>query len=205
MRQVAAGFTAARDIEVHIFVSPPDGIVGLVRHRARADVVVADAPTLQVLAAGGQVRSGSVVALGRDPYVLIAHAAIAAPPADAVQPFLAAHATAVSDPTTAAGFDGHAVLHEVAPDLDAARITGLPDTPDIIDAVRADPDLVGLVLQTEAVAQKLGLHQVARLGVPPEPIAGGLVTLGQSANAADLLAYVAGPEGQATLHQAGLE
>jgi len=205
MRRVADRFMATRHVPVHIFVSPPDGIIGLVKHRARADVVVADTPTVHSLATGGQIRPDSVAAIGRDPYVLIGVATIDAPAAGALQPLLAAHVTAIPDATTAAAFDGQAVLHAAAPGLDSSRSAGFADTPDIIDAVRHTENLIGLVHQTEAMAQSPAIHLIARLDVPPEPVAGGLVTLGQSANAAALLAYIAGPEGEATLHQAGLE
>jgi hypothetical protein len=205
LRRVADRFMATRNIPVHIFVSPPDGIIGLVKHRARADVVVADTPTVQSLAAGGQIRSESITSIGRDPYVLISAVTMGAPASGALQPFLASHVTAIPDATTASAFDGQAVLHAAVPGLDTSRTAGFADTPDIIDAVRHSQNLIGLVHQTEAVAQNPGTHLIARLDVPPEPVAGGLVTLGQSANAAALLAYIAGPEGEATLHQAGLE
>jgi len=205
LRRVAERFTAAGRSPVHIFVSSPDGIIGLIKHRARADVVVADAATVHALAAAGEVRPNSVTAIGHDPYVLIGQSAIAAPLAADLRPLVTTHDIAIPDSTTAAGFDGQAVLHEAAPGEYPPRITGFADTPDIIEAVRNTTNLVGLVHQTEAIAQTGGLHLVARLDVPPEPIAGGLVTLGQSANAAALLAFMAGPEGQATLHQAGLE
>jgi hypothetical protein len=47
--------------------------------------------------------------------------------------------------------------------------------------------------------------KAATLQVPPTQMSGALVTLGQSANAARLLAYIAGTSGQTIFRAAGLE
>jgi ABC-type molybdate transport system substrate-binding protein len=207
MQEVARNFTQARGVPIHIFVSPPDSIIGLIKHRARADVVVADVATLRALAAGGAVKPESLTPLGNNPYLLIGHASIEAAPPGGLPALLAAHKTALPDPTTAASFDGAAILHESAPGIAAPRTAGFADTPDVIDAVRGDAGLIGLVQQTEArdPALKNTLHEVARLNAKPVLIMGGLVTLGQSGNAANLLAFLAGTKGQAILHASGLE
>lgn len=193
LAEIARRYTAASHVEVHIFLAPPDGLIGLIKHRARADVAVADTPTLDALAAGGLVRRDSVAPLGRDPFVLIARDGAVPPPASA---------TALPDPTTAASFDGRAVLLTATPPVSPARVIGVSDTPDVAAAVRSD-GILGLVHVTEAHAP--GLRVAATLNAPPTPMSGGLVINGQSANAAAFLTFIAGPEGAAILRAAGME
>ncbi len=193
LSEIARRYTETSHVEVHMFVAPPDGLFGLIKHRARADVVVADTPTLDRLAADGLIRPGSVAALGRDPFVLIARDG----PAPA-----ASTATVLPDPTTAASFDGRAVLHAATPPVSPAQIIGVSDTPEVATMVRED-GLVGLVHATEAHAS--GLHVAEAVGAPPTPMSGALVALGQSANAAALLAFIGSAQGAAVLRAAGME
>jgi len=202
LRQVALRYTAASHVEVHVFVAPPDGLIGLLKHRARGDVLVADAPTVQALAAGQVVRPETVIALGRDPFVLIGKAGVALPPGASAAQLVAGHGTVLPDPTTAASFDGAAILH-ASLSGDAPQEIGVADTPTVVARVREDGRLLGLVHQTEA--QEPGISQAARLDAPATPIDGALVSLGQSRNAAALLAFIAGPDGAAMLRSAGLE
>jgi ABC-type molybdate transport system substrate-binding protein len=203
LHRVAADFRALTGVEVHIFVAPPDGVIGLIRHRARDDVVVADAATIATLAAGGAVRPDSVVGLGRDRFVLIAKAGASVPHGASVKQLLATYPTVLPDPTTAASFDGAAVLQKDTQGGTAAHVIGVSDTPDVIAMVREDGGLIGLVHETEATGP--GIVQAASLQSDPTQISGALVTNGQSANAARFLAYIAGPAGEATLQKAGLE
>lgn len=200
---VASDFRALTGVEVHIFVAPPDGLIGLIRHRARDDVVVADAATIATLVAGGAVRPDSVVGLGQDPFVLIARAGSPVPQGAGVKQLVASYPTVLPDPTTAASFDGAAVLQQDTQGAGPAHVIGVSDTPEVIARVREDGSLIGLVHQTEAAGP--GIAQAAILQSAPTPISGALVTNGQSANAARLLAYIAGPDGHATLRKAGLE
>ncbi len=194
LRDVAGRYTAASHIEVHLFIAPPDGLIGLIKHRARADVVVADAPTLDALASGRLVRRESLAELGRDPFVLIAAAGASAGEAGA---------TVLPDPTTAASFDGRAVLAAATPPMSPARVIGVSDTPEVAAMVRGDATLLGLVHATEAGAA--GLRVAGAVAAPPTPMSGGLVVNGQSANAGALLAFIAGPEGARVLRAAGME
>jgi hypothetical protein len=85
----------------------------------------------------------------------------------------------------------------------APHVIGVSDTPSVIARVRGDGAVIGLVHRTEAVAP--GIAEEAVLAAAPTPVSGALVTNGQSANAARLLAYIAGPDGEAVLRKAGLE
>jgi ABC-type molybdate transport system substrate-binding protein len=203
LHTVAGDFRALTGVEVHIFVAPPDGLLGLIRHRARDDVVVADAASIATLAAAHVVRQDSVVGLGSDPFVLIVKAGTALPQGTGVKQLVATYPTVLPDPTTAASFDGAAVLRQDSQGATAARLVGVSDTPTVIARVREDGGLIGLVHRTEASAP--GIAQAAALQSVPTQISGALVTNGQSANAARLLAYIAGPGGEATLRKAGLE
>ena len=203
LAQAAKRYTAHAHVEVHIFTAPPDGILGLLKHRARDDVVVADAATLQTLAEGRMVRPDTVVVLGQDPYVLVGKAGGAQPADATAAQLVTARRTVLPDPTTAASFDGGAVLRAALPGASPAGEIGVADTPTVIDTVRRNAGLLGLVQQTEA--HGAGVAQVAVLNVPASVISGGLVTNGQSANAAALLAFLTGPEAQAALRKAGLE
>ncbi len=203
LREVIRRYTASAHVDVHLFVSPPDGLFGLIKHRARDDVVVADTATLARLSAEQLIRPQSVVALGANPYVLITRAGSAAPPGESAQTLLAEHALVLPDPTTAASFDGMSVLHAASPPLLPARVLGVDDTPGVATLVRGDGSLIGLVHRTEA--QGRGIALAATLNAPPAPTAGALVTQGQSVNAAALLAFIAGPVGGTILHAAGLE
>jgi ABC-type molybdate transport system substrate-binding protein len=203
LHSVAGDFRALTGVEVHIFVAPPDGLIGLIRHRARDDVVVADAATIATLAAGRAVLPESVVGLGQDPFVLIARAGAAVPQGASVKQLVARYPTVLPDPTNAASFDGAAVLQQDMQGGSVAHAIGVSDTPTVIARVREDGSLLGLVHQTEAAGP--GIAQAAVLQSAPTQISGALVTNGQSANAARLLAYIAGPAGEATLRKAGLE
>jgi ABC-type molybdate transport system substrate-binding protein len=203
LHRVARDFAAANGIEVHIFVSPPDGLLGLIKHRARADVVIADAATIQTLSANNEVRPPSVTPIGRDPFVLISRAGAALPAGAGVTQLLSTYPVVLPDPTTAASFDGAMVLQAETHGGPPGREIGVSDTPTVIARVRAEPGLLGLVYQTESAGQ--GLAKAAVLQASPTPMSGALVTLGQSANAERFLAYVAGPAGEATLGAAGLE
>jgi ABC-type molybdate transport system substrate-binding protein len=203
LRDVAAHYTARSGIEVHVFVAPPDGLFGLIKHRARDDVVVGDTPTLQTLLAGGFLRPGSLVPLGQDPYVLVTSKDAGLPPGSTAALLVASRTTIVPDPTTAASFDGRAILHAADPAAPAPAVIGVADTRTVIATVQRDQHLLGLVNATEAGAP--GLMKAATLQAPPASISGALVTNGQSAKAGDLLAFIAGPEGNTMLHLAGLE
>jgi hypothetical protein len=142
-----------------------------------------------------------VVQLGQDPFVLAGRAGQeTAMPLDQL---LAHHHVAVPDPTTAASFDGAALLRAAAPAFDAGDIIGVADTPGVAAEIRADASTLGVLEATGA--REPGLNVLARLPAPPEPIAAVLVTNGQSRNAAGLLAAIAGPEGSAVLHAYGME
>ena len=202
LRDVAARYTAASGVEVHVFVGSPDGQAGLIEHRARADVLVAEAPVLVRLNAEHLIRPGTIVALGADPFVLIAkEGAVQAGSRPAE--LIAAHKTALPDPTTAASFDGAAVLHTALPDAASAWLVGVADTPTVIALVSKDHSLLGLVNRTEV--ERSGIMLAASLSAPPVAIEAALVSNGQSRNAAALLAFIAGPEGRAILNRAGLE
>ncbi len=201
--RVAERYTAQTHVEVHIFVAPPDGIRGLLKHRARDDVVVADQATIQALADGKLVTPETVVKLGSDPYVLIGEAGQALPPETSASQLVATHPTVLPDPTTASSFDGTAILHTALPAAAPANLIGVADTVTVVETVRTDAKLVGLVAKTEA--RSPGVHQLAVLDVPPSIVKAGLVAKGQSANAASFLAFLAGPAGKAELASAGLE
>jgi ABC-type molybdate transport system substrate-binding protein len=203
LQKVAREFTAANGIEVHIFLAPPDGLLGLIKHRARDDVVVADAATIQTLTANHEVRPETVVPIGQDPFVLIRQAGGALPAGAGVKQLLSTYPTVLPDPTTAASFDGATVLQAEPQAGPPGRTIGVSDTPTVVARVRAEPNLLGLVYQTES--SERGVAKAATLDVPPTKMSGALVTLGQSANAARFLAYIAGPAGQATLRASGLE
>ncbi len=202
LREVARRYRAASHVEVHLFVAPPDGLFGLIKHRARDDVVVADTATLGRLAAEKLIRPETMVALGTDPYVLITKADGASPGA-AASALVAQHDVVLPDPTTAADFDGASVLRAATPPLSPAHVLGVDNTPEVASLVRGNGSLVGLVHRTEA--QGRGVALAATLNTPPTPTAGALVTQGQSVNAAALLAFIAGPDGKAILQAAGLE
>jgi ABC-type molybdate transport system substrate-binding protein len=195
LHQVAAQFSTRSGVRVHIFVASPDGLVGLLQHRARADLVAADAATLQLLVVSKLVTPDSVVTLGSDRFVLIAKAG------GGTSQTLAGRPTVVTDPTSAAEFDGAAVLAQAL--LPAAGVVGVADTPTVIATVRAGNGLVGLVHQTQSGAPGIALAAV--LPVAPTPIEAGRVVNGQSGRAGDLLAFIAGAEGLAALAHAGLE
>ncbi len=200
MLRGGAAFRAATGVEVHVFVAPPDGLIGLIKHRARDDVVVADAATIGVLAAGRQVRADSVIALGRNPFVLIGRRNTVWPGGATAAQLIAAFPTVRPDPTTAASFDGASILRQVAQPL---REIGVSDTPGVIAEVRVDAGMLGLVHRTEAAEP--GIAEAAPLQVAPTPVSGALVTMGQSGEAGPFLAMLAGPAGQGLLRQAGLE
>jgi ABC-type molybdate transport system substrate-binding protein len=201
LREVAASFTATSHVAVHLFVAPPDGLRGLVTHRARADVLVADADSVAALMGAGLVRQGSVVTLGQDGFALIGKAGAMAA-GDAAQ-LVTSHATVLPDPTSAASFDGAAILHAALPGVSQPREIGVSDTPAVTAAVRGDGRLIGLVHRTEADGP--GLVRAAALSAPATVMEGALVTNGQSANAGKLLDFIAGSEGKAMLRQSGLE
>jgi len=201
LHQVADDFTAASGVPVHIFVAPPDGLVGLITHRARADAVVADAATIGTLTSRGAVRAGSLVALGKDAFVLVARADAALPEGAGVAQLLATYAVVLPDPTTAASFDGASVLRERGPA--PAQQIGVSDTPTVLAAVHDTGRVLGLVYQTEV--PPAWARVASRLPASPTQMQGALVAMGQSPNAARLMAYIAGPRGTDVLRQAGLD
>jgi len=203
LREAATQYRGESHVEVHIFVGSPDGQAGLIRHRARADVLVADAQTIDVLKSEHLVRPESIVALGSDPFVLIGKlGAVGAAETTAAQ-LVSTHATVLPDPTTAATFDGAAVLRKSLPATTFLRLIGVANTPTVIAVVRGDGRLLGLVNRTEAGSA--GVREAASLSAAATPVSGALVTNGQSRNAGDFLKFIAGPQGRAILKSAGLE
>jgi ABC-type molybdate transport system substrate-binding protein len=199
-RALAQGYRAQTGIEVHVFLNASAGLAGLVRHRARADVVIADAATTDDLAGHGFADPASVVALGTDPFVLVAKAAL--PPA-AAPALLASHSVTLPDPTTAASFNGPDVLQAAAAGAPLPPTRGVSDSPDVVADVQAGDADIGLV--TLADARLAGLPVVARLNVAPLAVKAALVTLRQSRNAAALIAYAQSGAGQERLRNTGLE
>ena len=203
LQMIARAFRNKNDVEVHMFVGSPDGQVGLIRHRARADLVVADTPTIALLQAQGFVLPGSVVALGDNPYVLVSASDATVPTGFTPARLVAAHTVVLPDATTASTIDGAKIFRAARPGAAARHAVGVADTPTVITLVRADRNLLGLVNRTEA--EDGGVREVAELSSPPVPNSGALVGNGQSRNAAALLAFIAGQEGRAILKSAGLE
>ena len=197
---LAAAFRSASGVEVHLFLAPPAGLAGLFLHRARADVVVADTPTLQSLAAAHLVNTGTITALGTDAYVLAGQDA--ANKAD-LAALLAAHPVILTDPTTAASFDGHAILTAALGQITPPKEIGAPDTPYVLADLHSDDSAIALVTNTDARGAKIPV--LAKLDVPPMPISGAIVTLRQSVNSPHLLAFIAGPQGAAIRRAGGLE
>ncbi len=203
LHDVAARYTASNHVAVHLFVNSPDGQFGLILHRARADVVVADTPTIERLGAAHLLRPATSVMLGSDPFVLIGNAAASSSSHLTPEQSIATHPTVLPDATTAASFDGAAVLHASFPNLASSRIAGVADTPTVIVQVASDPALVGIVNRTEARAR--GVAEIGGLSAAPTIVSGALVGNGQSRNAAALLAFIAGPESRAILQTYGFE
>ena len=201
--QVAQLYTAASHTEVHIFTAPPDGILGLLKHRARDDVVVADQATVQALAEDKIVSRETVMQLGKNPFVLIGNTGNAQWPDASADQLVAARQTVLPDPTTAASFDGAALLRAAMPAVRPVRLIGVADTPTVIQTVRNNSTLIGLVSQTES--HDPGLRSLAVLAVPPSTVSVALVANGQSANAPSFVAFLAGPLAKATFRSAGLE
>ncbi len=202
--RLGSGFHASEGVPVHVFAAPPLGLMGLIRHRARDDVVVADAPTVQALAAAGLVLPASVTLLGADPYVLIGPREMAPLGAAAA---LTRYRVVVTDPTSAASFDGQALLRVIAgtTPLSAAPI-GVATIPELVTMVGRERDLIGLA-RTSAVFGARSVRVIATIPAsttPPVTIAGGLTKNGQSGKAAAFLRYTAGG-GLRVLKQAGLE
>jgi ABC-type molybdate transport system substrate-binding protein len=175
----------------------------LIKHRARADVVLADAATIAALARDTLIRPESVVSLGRDPYVLVVNSGTAAVMAQSAAGILATHEVVVPDPTTAASFDGAAVLQAAFPSGVALRLIGVAETGAVVAAVSRDRAVAGLVYRSEAGAP--GISMVAALPLPAIAMSGALVINGQSAQAPALLAFINTPAGAAILRDGGLE
>ena len=223
LRRVAALYTASSGVAVHILVGSPDGQAGLIAHRARADVLVAEAPVIARLDAQHLIRAGSIVTLGADGFVLIGQAGARRPAGATPAQLVAAHTIVLPDPTSAGSFDGAAVLRASLPAgaapangpaaQEPLRIIGVANTPTVIALVRADATLLGVVNNTEAGRAEAGRDDMGRAGIetaatlPAAAIAidGALLSNGQSRNAAALLAFIAGAQGRTVLDAAGLE
>ena len=203
LRALATRYTAASGVPVHILVGSPDGQTGLIVHRARADVLVAEAPVIGTLNAQHLIREGSIVTLGTDGFVLIRQAGASVPSGATPAQLVAAHTTVVPDPTSAGSFDGAAVLREAVPADAAPRIMGVADTPTVIARVQADATLLGVVNNT--APKHARIETAAALPAAAIAIDGALLSNGQSRNAAALLAFIASTQGRATLGAAGLE
>ncbi len=198
LSRTAALYRAYRHIPVRIFAGPPAAIEGLIAHRARADIAIADAPTLDALAAA-QLISSPRLYLGADPYVLAAPAQTAP---DTLPHLLATHTVVVSDPTSAASFDGRALLTALpqAP----AHTLGAADTPEIVYATEHAADRLGLLPLTSVHATPL-LAVAATLNLPPARIEAAATTSGQSPSTADFLAFLQTQAARSALRAAGLE
>ena len=199
---VAAQFSKSTGVKVHLLLASPDGLYGLLKHRARDDVVVADEHTMRHLAQDGSVVAASVVVLGKDAFVLAGGHAVKGEGRDAAA-LLPAFDTVVPDATTAASFDGISVLRTALPDVAARHFVGVADVGEVLQKVEDNPGLLGLVHNTDL--EGTNLIAVAAVPGPPATMSAALVTQGQSGNAAALLAFMTGPVGQAALRASGLE
>ena len=202
LRSLAAQFTRKSGVEVHLLLAPPSGLYGLLKHRARDDVVVADDDTIRHLADDGSVVRSSVTPLGQDSFVLAGSSAAKNGGGDAAA-VLPAFDTVLPDATTAASFDGASVLHKALPDVAARHVIGVADVGEVLADVEKSPERLGLVYNTDLAGTDL--VAVARLPGPATTMSAALVTLRQSGNAAPLLAFMTEPAGQAALRAGGLE
>jgi ABC-type molybdate transport system substrate-binding protein len=198
LTQAGRRYTAARHIPVRIFAAAPAGIEGLIAHMARADIAVADSPTLDVLAAA-QLIAPTRLDLGADPYVLAAPAAATPGP---LPHLLVSQTIVVTDPTSAASFDGQALLAGLSPH--PTHSIGAADTPEIVYAVEHTPNRLGLLPLTSVRATNL-LTVAAALPFAPMPIQAAATTHGQSPSTAGFLAFLQSPAAQSVLREAGLE
>ncbi len=203
IRPLGDQFLATKGVKIHIFLASPTGLIGLLKHRARDDVVFADAATLATMATAGLVKSDSVTLLGLDPFAVVSQGGVAVPPSATLETIADAHPIVVTDPTDAASFNGVRVLSLALSGSQPTRFMGVANTPTVLDRVRANSNFFGLVYQTEANAP--GVRQVLRLDMPPTQMSGALVILGQSANAAAFLTFATGAPGAAARKAAGLE
>ncbi len=198
LTQTAALYRADRHVPVRIFAGPPAAIEGLIAHMARADIAIADTPTIDALAAAHLVFPARLD-LGADPFVLAAPAQTAP---DALPHLLASQTIVVSDPTSAASFDGRALLARLTPT--PPQTLGAADTPQIAYAVEHAPNRLGLLPLTSVRATTL-LTVAATLPLPPAQIQAAATTHGQSPSTADFLAFLQTQAARSALHDAGLE
>ena len=199
---VAAQYTRSSGVKVHLLLAPPDGLYGLLKHRARDDVVVADEDTMRRLAQDGSIVKSSVIVLGQDAFVLAGGFSVKSAGKEAAA-LLPAFDTVVPDATTAASFDGASVLHTALPDVAPRHVIGVADVGEVLQKVEDNPGLLGLVHNTDLAGT--GLIAVASVPGPATTMSAALVTQGQSGNAAALLAFMTGPVGQAAMRTSGLE
>jgi ABC-type molybdate transport system substrate-binding protein len=186
--------------EVHVFVGPDGRLFGLIAHRARADVVVGGDALMQRLQARKLLKPAAPVMLGLDPFVVVANPGLASGSAQAL---VSAHRVVVTDPTTAAGFDGVALLRRIDQGAAAASPIGVENAQRVVSTVAQGADLVGIARASDAAATNGLVHVAAMVDAPPLRVEAALTANGQSANSAPFLAFIAAA--RPAWHAAGLE
>jgi molybdate transport system substrate-binding protein len=211
MREAGTRFAdAAGGAPVAVLVAPAAVILGQLHENPGEDILVLPHAQMDQAALGGWVDSASRSDLWRNRLVLAARAGtLQAGHNDMkLSQLLQTGVVAATDPTPASALDGMAVLDALGlTQTLAGRIAGVANEGDAAYMVKTGAARFGLMYMTDVRADPdLEVASVLDPALaPPGIFAAALNSRKTSVNCPAFLRYLASKQGQAVLHEAGLE
>jgi molybdate transport system substrate-binding protein len=194
---IAAGtaYRARSGVRIRVFPTAPGLLLPQLEREIQNDIIFTRLVTIDQAEQEGLVAPGGRVGPWRNRLVTAA----------ARQPAGPEGSFAVPDPSPASDIDGIAILQRLG--APPAKIIGVIDTGAVAWTLATGGARQGLLHQTEVVADKR-LHAVSTVpdeAWPPILYAATVTKLARRGNPAAFIAFLGSPEGQALLHEAGLE
>jgi molybdate transport system substrate-binding protein len=194
---IAAGaaYRASTGVRVRVFPTAPGLVLPQLEREIQNDIIVTQLSTIDQAEAVGVVQPGGRVGPWRN------HLVIAA----AKQPAGPEGSFAVPDPSPGSDIDGAAILQRLG--ASPATVLGVIDTGAVAWTLTNAGARQGLLHQTEVVADDrlLAVSPVPDTAWPPILYAATVTKLARRGDPAAFVRFLGSPEGQAVLHEAGLE
>ncbi|MDE2515981.1 MAG: substrate-binding domain-containing protein [Rhodospirillales bacterium] len=192
LRAAAAAYRRQSGVRVHVFATPPQLILPQLQRTVQNDLVFTGLPVLSALQAAG-LLAGAPGPAWSNPLVLAGARVV---------PITATTRLARPDASDGSAIDGAAVLAAIG--LGGNPAIGAIDTPGVAWLLHQGAASAGLV----HASLLGGLHRLRPVPVSasgPVQVAVALTRLARRPHPERFLAFLAGPDGRASLRHAGLQ
>ncbi|WP_428534919.1 substrate-binding domain-containing protein [Rhodopila sp.] len=195
VRAAGAAFRRRSGVRIRVFPTPPGLLLPQIERQIQNDIIVTQTRTIDQANRQSLIQLGSQTEPWRNRLVIAAAKPSAGPDGSFVVP----------DPSFGSDLDGTAILRHLGPS--PATLIGVIDTGAVAWTLANGAARQGLLHNTEVVADPRlqTILPVPDDAWPPILYAASITTLARRGNPGAFIAFLASPDGQTVLQQAGLE